>query len=162
VEFQIDQQIATSRPETEARLLDPPFVAATSALPKLSDCQVLDKHVEGRRVRLQIHRRFDDRLNAAVTAVIDPAKLTWVEEVVYDLDRHQGSHTIRPDHYADRLTGSYTTTIEETPDGCRRIASGHIRVRVLFGAGPVERAIVSGLREYAEAEAELLATWSPD
>ena len=56
------------------------------------------------RVTLRVRYRFIGDLSPAVTAVVDPARLTWVEESVHDLDGLSvGASPSDPDHYADRL-----------------------------------------------------------
>src|SRR5690606_1232741 len=113
-------------------------------------------------VELRIRRRFTGQLSSMVTRIVDPAKLTWVEEVSYDLDAHRGEHAIVPDNYADRLSARDTTTL--AADGADRVvrtAKGRLDVRSPIARGRVEQAIVSGLDEYAQAEADLLTSWRP-
>jgi hypothetical protein len=160
VDFRIIQRIPAGRAAVEALLVDADFVAATSDLHPLTDCRLLDVDVSGPRWSTRVHRRFEASLPAAVTAVIDPRRLTWVEETTYDPRRHEGEHRIVPDHYAKLLGCSYRTEIHEDGDHSTRVATGTLRARVLLGARPVERAIVSGLEEYAAAESDLLAVWA--
>jgi hypothetical protein len=161
VDFRIAQQIDAPVTVVEERLLDPDVIAATADLRPLADCRLLDLDRRGDQVTVRIHRRFAAPLPAAVTAVIDPRRLTWVEEVVVDLARHTGAHRIVPDHYPKLLQCEFRTALHDLGGTTAREAAGWLRARVLLGAGPVERAIVSGLREYAEAEADLLGHWAP-
>ena len=161
MDFRIEQRIRRPLSDVERDLLDPEFISATGALPKLHDCVVLDRTDRGDEVRLRVHRRFAADLPAVVTAVIDPARLTWVEEIAHDRTTHRASHRIAPDHYADRLRCSYTTSLVERDGITTRVAVGALTVKALLAARPIEQAIVSGLREYAEAEATLLETWVP-
>jgi hypothetical protein len=98
-------------------------------------------------------------LAPAVTAVLDPNRLTWVDAATYDLGAHVAEHRVVPDHYADRLQCSYRATIEPVAGGSRRVLAGTVKVRMPLVGGRVERAIVSGLSEHAAAEAELLDEW---
>lgn len=143
----------------EAALLDREFVAATAELPKLSAPQVLEQEREDDRVHQRVRYRFTAELSPAVTRVIDPAKLTWIDDVRYDLTSHTSRHRILPDHYHDRLQASYDVALEALGGSTRRIATGELVVRVPLVGGRVERAIVSGLEEHAAAEAELLGHW---
>lgn len=170
MEFRTEQLIAAPPDVVERRLADPAFIAATSGLHPLTDCRLLDRTDEpDGAVRLRIHRRFAADLPRAVTAVVDPRRLTWVEDVLYRPGAGHAAHRILPDHYGELLTCTFTTTLATTglvgtgqgaDPGTRRAVAGKLKVRVLLGAGPVERAIVSGLREYASAEAALLSTWT--
>ena len=65
--------------------------------------------------------------------------------------------------YGERLAAHYSTMLAEpatAPGTTERVARGSLTVRAPLVAGRVEEAIVSGLREFAVAEAELLSTWS--
>ena len=104
------------------------------------------------RVTLRIRYRFIGDLSPAVTAVVDPARLTWVEESVHDLDGLSVAVTLRPDHYADRLRCTGTYRYRSRGDRAERRISGELRVKALLVAGAVERAIISGLEEHLAAE----------
>jgi hypothetical protein len=160
VDFEIRQDIAAPLTDVEAKLLDAAFIEATGSLAPLADCRLLSAEGDGSRWRLEIHRRFAANLPSAVTAIVDPRRLTWTEEVDVDLQHHVASHRIVPHHYGDLLEGSFRIMSRAVGDTTERTAKGQVRVRVLFGARTVERAIVSGLSDYAAAEARLLSTWT--
>jgi len=159
VQFTIEQQLAGSPRAILDVLLDPAFVAARAALPKLGDAELLECTRDGDHAHQRIRLRFTAHLAPAVTAVIDPNRLTWVDDASYDLATHTAEHCIVPDHYADRLACSYRATLEEAGDGSRRVLSGTVKVRMPLVGGKVERAIVSGLTEHATAEAALITEW---
>lgn len=157
--FQNEQRIARSM-EAVARLYtEPRFYEVLGELPKLGKPEVLQRREEGQVVHLAVRFRFTGILSPAVTAVIDPAKLTWVEESVHDLTDRTVTFRMNPDHYADRLRSSGSVRFESGDDGVtRRLTEGELAVRVplLMGggrtAGVVEQAIVSGLRDHFAAE----------
>jgi hypothetical protein len=157
--FQNEQRIAGST-EAVARLYTKSrFYEELGELPKLGKPEVLERREEGQVVRLAVRFRFTGSLSPAVTAVIDPAKLTWVEESVHDLTDCTVTFRMNPDHYADRLSSSGSVRYESDGDGAtRRLTEGELAVRVplLMGggrtAGVVEQAIVSGLRDHFAAE----------
>ena len=64
---------------------------------------MLSREVDGDQVVLRIRYLFSGDLSSAVTAVLDPKKLTWVDESLHDLVRHVVRFELQPDHYADRL-----------------------------------------------------------
>jgi hypothetical protein len=125
-------------------------------LPKLDAPEVLDLRVDGDLVRLRLRYRFVGDLSPAVTAVIDPAKLTWVESSTHDLARRTVSYELLPDHYPDRLQSSGTCSISTAGSGCTRTVRGRLKVRALVVGGAVERAIVSGLREHLADEVAIV------
>jgi hypothetical protein len=159
VKFRIEQHIPAPLASVEAALLDRDFIAASAQLPKLGAPEVLENERDGDRAHQRVRYRFTAELSGAVTRVIDPGKLTWVDEANYDLSSHTSRHRILPDNYADRLQASYDVSLEPLGDSTRRVATGELKVRVPLVGGRVERAIVSGLEEHAAAEAELLGRW---
>ena len=161
--FQIEQKIAgpvgaVARIYTESR-----FYEQLGELPKLGRPEVLERREEGSLVHLAVRFRFTGNLSPAVTAVVDPAKLSWVEESVHDLDEHAVTFRMNPDHYADRLRSNGAVWYEPCGDGAtRRLTEGELAVKVplLLGggrvAGAVEGAIVSGLRDHLATEVEVV------
>src|ERR1041385_5475126 len=152
--FQIEQRIA-GPVEVVARIYtEPRFYEQVGELPKLGRPEMLERQEEGSLVRLAVRFRFTGNLSPAVTAVVDPAKLTWVEESVHDLDRYAVTFRMNPDHYPDRLRSQGSVRYE--PGGgamTRRLTDGELAVKVplLLGGGRVgalvEDAIISGLRD---------------
>ncbi len=159
MKFRIEQRIAAPLGAVEAALLNRDFVAATADLPKLGAPELLELERDGDRAHERIRYRFTAELSGAVTRVVDPKKLTWVDDARYDLTAHTSRHRILPDNYADRLQATYDVVLESLGDSTRRVATGELTVRVPLVGGRVERAIVSGLEEHAAAEAELLGRW---
>ena len=161
--FEISQEIA-GRPEPVARVYtEPRFYELLGELPKLGEPEVLDRREDGPVVRLSVRFRFTGNLSPAVTRVVDPAKLSWVEESVHDLDRQTVTFELKPDHYGDRLRSHGSSRFGAAADGMtRRVTEGELAVKVplLLGGGKVggavEGAIVSGLRDHFAAEVEVV------
>lgn len=159
MKFRIEQRIPAPLAAVEAALLDRDFVAASADLPKLGAPELLELQRDGDRAHQRIRYRFTAQLSGAVTRVIDPDKLTWVDDARYDLTSHTSRHRILPDNYADRLQATYDVALEPLGDSTRRLVTGQLTVHVPLVGGRVERAIVDGLEEHANAEAELLGRW---
>jgi hypothetical protein len=157
--FRITQRIDAPLDDVESALLDPAFLERMGELPKLGRPQLLDVDDQGDTVRRRIRFAFAGQLSSKVTAVIDPGKLTWVEDSTADRRTHRTTFRIVPDHYADRLTASGTFVLEQAGTATRRVAEGDLRVRFPLVGGRVEKAIVSGMEEYAAAEAAALGDW---
>ncbi len=157
--FRIDQRIPAPLAAVEAALLDRDFIAATAELPKLGAPELLENERDGDHAHQRIRYRFTAELSGAVTRVVDPGKLTWIDDARYDLTNHTSRHRILPDNYADRLQASYDVTLEPLGDSARRLITGELKVHVPLVGGRVERAIADGLEEHANAEAELLGDW---
>lgn len=159
MKFTIEQHIGGPVDAVHHAILDPDFLDATEDLPKLGGATLLDEQRNRDRVVRRVRYRFTGDLNAAVTAVIDRDKLTWVDESTDDLVAHTSEHRIVPDNYADRFGADYRTELLAVDDGTRRVTTGEVKVHMPLVGGRVERAIASGLQEYAEAEAALLERW---
>jgi hypothetical protein len=155
--FQITQEIA-GPVEAVARIYaEPRFYEQLGGLPKLGAPEVLDRREDGSVVHLAVRFRFTGNLSSAVKRVVDPAKLSWVEESVHDLERGTVTFHMKPDHYADRLRCDGAARCESADDGTtRRVTEGDLSVRAPLVARAVEGAIVSGLREHLAAEVEVV------
>ena len=160
--FEVRQRIAAPLADVADAFCDPGYYEALAAAPKLGKPEVLDRDADGDQVVLRIRFRFAGDLSSAVTAVLDPKKLTWVEESHHDLARHVVRFELQPDHYADRLAcrGSYRLEADpRDPDATIRVAEGDIKVRAPLVASKVEKALISGLEEHLEAEAAIVAAY---
>jgi hypothetical protein len=132
---------------------EPRFYDRLGELPKLGRPEVVDRREDGPVVRLAVRFHFTGNLSPAVTRVVDPARLSWVEESVHDLERHSVTFVMRPDHYADRLRSSGSSRFEPAGEiRTRRIVEGEVAVRVPLVGRTVEGAIVSGLRDHLAGE----------
>jgi hypothetical protein len=163
VDFAIDQRFSAPRTEVEAAFVDPAFIARLAELPKLGGAELLSQERDGARVVQRVRYRFTGELSSVVRRVIDPARLTWVEETRFDGDAHRSDSQIVPDHYGDKLRCSMVAAFEAVSDAeTVRRTRGTIKVSMPLVGGKVEAAIVSGLREHADLETSLLARWLTD
>lgn len=146
--FSIEQHFAADVDAVAHAYTDPALYTALDGLPKLSEPEVVSHEVDGEIVVLQVRYRFGGELSAAARAIIDPARLTWVERSTHDLGQRSVTFTMVPDHYADRFRCQGSYRFEAVEGGCRRQGEGDLRVKALLVAGAVEGAIVSGLKEH--------------
>jgi hypothetical protein len=154
MQFRIEQDFDAPLEAVEAAYADPAFLEKLSRLPKLGRPTLLRREEDGDLVRQAVQYRFTGEVNAAVRKVVDPARLTWVEESTLDRRTHTTTWHIVPDHYRQLLRSSGTFRLEPDGEGAtRRITEAELKVSVPFLGGKVEQAIVSGLREHAEGEA---------
>lgn len=151
--FELRQRFHHPVDEVDRAYTDPGLFPALVGLPKLGGIELVSRHEQDGRVRLSVRYAFTGDLPAAVTAVVDPERLTWVQESTHDLDGNAMTFRMVPDHYPDRLSASGTATFTAAGDGCTRLVQGELKVRAPLVAGRVERAIVEGLEEYLTAEA---------
>jgi len=159
VEFTIEVSLAHPPAAVQDALLDPEFLHATANLPKLGGAEVLECTRNEHTARRRIRYKFTAPLSRAVTSVIDPDNLTWVDDATFDLAAFRSEHVLLPDHYADRLDAHYTTVLTPNGDGARWTLDGSLDVHAPLVGGKVARAIVDGLREAATAQGVLLDEW---
>ena len=151
--FEVTQRYDADAEAVTAAYADPDLYPTLVGLPKLGHIEVLSHDASPGRVKLRIRFAFTGDLPGAVTAVVDPHKLTWVQETTHDLAAGTTTFRLVPDHYADRLTASGTFAVAPAGAGCTRTVQGELQVHVLFVGGKAEGGIVGGLREYLTAEA---------
>jgi hypothetical protein len=159
MDFSLTQDIAATVDQVDAALTDAGFLVTMADLPKIGSVAVLEQSRDGDTVYQRVRYLFTADLSAAVRRVVDPDKLTWVEDSSSDLAAHTAAYTIQPDNYANLLEGAYDATIRANGSGVRRVTTGHVRVHVPLVGGKVEHAIVSGLQENSDAQAALLTAW---
>lgn len=151
--MRIEQRFNASLERVEAALTDAAFIDLLANLPKIGRAELVSQEHDGDVVDQEIHYVFDAPLSSAVRAVVDPNKISWILESRFDLTDHSATWRIIPDHYRDRLTASGISQLTASGDGTRRVTAGHVKVHMPLVGGRVERAIVSGLKEHADAEA---------
>jgi hypothetical protein len=159
VKFEFEQRFAHAPDDVERALLDPEFIAGMATLPKLGAPQVLGREQDGSVVTMRVRYAFAGDVSATVRRVIDPARLTWVEESVNDTAVHTATFRILPDYYASLLSCEGTYAVRAAGPGAVRFARGEVRVKVPLVGSKVERVIVSGMQEHAQSEAELVDAW---
>ena len=159
MDFTIEVSLAHPRTAVQDALLDPEFLHSTADLPKLGGAEILECTRNGTTARRRIRYKFTAPLSRAVTSVIDPDNLTWVDDGTFDLDTFRSEHVLLPDHYADRLDAHYVTALTPEGDGARWTLRGSLDVRAPLVGGKVAHVIVDGLREAATAQGVLLDEW---
>ena len=151
--FELTQRYRSAAPAVDDAYADADLYPTLVGLPKLGGIEVLSHQRTADRAVLRVRFRFTGHLPSAVTAVVDPERLTWVQETTHDLAAGRTTFRLVPDHYPDRLKASGHFAVRATPDGSERRVTGELKVKAFLVAGQVEQAIVSGLEEYLVAEA---------
>jgi hypothetical protein len=163
VRFDLLQRIRAPLEAVEAAYVDPGFLRDLAALPELGSPELLEQEDRGDEFWQRVRYAFVGDLSSAVRRVVDPDRLTWVEESTLDRATHQTALRIVPDYYGRLLEASGKISLE--PDGAdprvtRRRALGDLVVHVPLLGRKVETAIVSGLQDHADKEVELVERWA--
>ena len=151
--FELTQRYRSPAPAVNGAYADVDLYPTLVGLPKLGGIEVLSHERSDDRAVLRVRFRFTGHLPSAVTAVVDPARLTWVQETTHDLAGRSATFRLLPDHYPDRLKASGRFEVRDAANGSERRVTGELKVKAFLVAGQVEQAIVSGLEEYLVAEA---------
>jgi hypothetical protein len=159
VRFSLEQRFSAPLDAVEAAFVDPALLAELASRADLGRPVLLGQVDRGASVSQQVRYTFTGSLSPAVTKVLDPERLTWVEESELDRATHRTDFTLRPDHYADRLSCSGTVTLFAVVGGTRRSVDGDLMVRFPLVAAKVERAIVAGMGDHARVEARFVQAW---
>ena len=161
VRFELVQRLHAPIEAVEEALTDPRFLETLGTLPKLGRPKLLERRDDGNRVFQRVRYDFEGNLSPAVKAVVDPSKLSWVEESTQDRTTHRTAITIVPDNYTSIFgcSGSARLTTDAPTGDTVRITTGDVSVRVPFVSGRAESAIISGLQEHAVLEEEALNGW---
>jgi hypothetical protein len=159
VHFELEQQIAAAPAAVASAFASAEFYEALGGLPKLGTPHVLSRDVDGDVVELRVRYQFSGDLSSAVRRVIDPKKLTWVEESTHDLAARQVTFRLAPDHYPDRLKCSGRYRFSPSGEGTARHCEADLSVRAALVGRLVEQAIVSGLEEHLEDEVALVESF---
>jgi len=160
VKFRLEQVFSASVEVVEDALADPAFIEALGRLHELGQPRLLDQRSDGSLLHQRVHHRFVGDLSRAVTTVVDPARLTWVEELTWDRQAHRGWFRILPDHYADRLECRGTMSLVPAAGGTtQRVTEGELVVHMPLVGHRVERAILSGMAEHGDGEVQVLEQW---
>jgi hypothetical protein len=140
-------------------MLDPEFLAVTGTLPKIGGAEVLERTRTDTTANLRVRYRFTAPLSRAVTAVVDPQKLTWVDDGRFDLRTMRSQHELQPDNYADRLQSTYASDLAPEGAGTRWTVTGSLVVHAPLVGNKVAAVIIDGLRDHTLAEAAVLDDW---
>ena len=159
MDFTIAVRLVHPPTAVQDAFLDPDFLAITATLPKIGGAEVLELSRAADTARLRVRYRFTAPLSKAVTRVIDPDKLTWVDDARFDLTTMRAEHVMLPDNYADRLEAAYVSTLATHGTGTTWTVSGSLTVHAPLVGGKVAGVIVDGLREHAAAQGAVLDEW---
>jgi hypothetical protein len=160
VRFSLEQDLPGSCDDVLAVLADPGFVPELGALPKVGPPELLEHRVGDGTLHQRVRYRFTGDLSSAVTRVIDPARLVWVDDTTYDLRAGTATFRILPEHYANRLRCAGRHRFTASGAGrCVRSIEGDLTVSYPLVGRAVERAILSGLEDHLGAEADLIGRW---
>ena len=140
------------------------LTTAMAELPGIGRPEIRSHRAVRGTTHLELEYRFGGSLPSVARRVIDPSKLSWIEETSIDASRWTAVFTMTPTHYSSFFRCKGTWHLVERPGETTRVIEGELKVNspVPFVGGQVEKAIVSGLRERLAEEPPLLERWVAD
>ncbi|HZT66893.1 MAG TPA: DUF2505 domain-containing protein [Acidimicrobiales bacterium] len=160
MKFHVENRILADRDAVQAAYLDPAFYSAMVDMPKISPPEVVGREEQGDVILMKVRYRFSGDLPPAARRVLDPDKLTWVNESTVDLAEHRTEFRMVPDNYGNRIRFGGTYRFEQVDAATVQVIEGDLVVRYPIVGPLVERAILSGMREHLEQEAAFLEQWT--
>ncbi len=163
--FRIEQRFRANAADVGRALSSVDYLTtAMAALPDIGRPEIRSHRVVGGTAHLKLEYRFGGSLPSVARRVIDPSKLSWIEETSIDASRWTAVFAMTPTHYSSFFRCQGTWQLVERAGGTTRVIEGDLKVNspVPFVGGQVEKAIVSGLRERLAEEPPLLERWVAD
>ena len=163
--FRIEQRFRATVADVGRALTSVEYLTASMAeLPDIGRPEVRSHRVVGDTTHLALEYQFGGSLPSVARRVIDPAKLSWIEETTIDASQWTAAFAMTPTHYASffRCQGRWQLVARAAET--TRVIEGDLKVNspIPFVGGQVEKAIVSGLRERLAEEPPLLERWVAD
>jgi len=160
VKFRLEQRFPSPVDDVEAAFVDPDLFAHLHDNADLGRPELLDRVDGGDTVRLRVRFAFTGELAPPLSSLIEPTRITWVEESTLHRRTHRTEFHILADHYPDRLKCAGTVALQPDGDGGTiRVAEGSLDVRIPLVGGKVERAVVESLVEQAATQARVVGDW---
>jgi hypothetical protein len=162
VKFSIRQSVGVPPAGAMAAYGSPAFYEGRPTRDDIDVREVVRHEATQDRVLLEVRFAFTGSVSAAVRAVVDPGKMSWITRTELLLAEGRSSWRVLPDHYPDRLSASGTYRFEEGdagPGTCDVEVEGDLKVRVPIVGRSVEKVIVGDLRAYIADEVAGIAGW---
>ncbi|HVF13816.1 MAG TPA: DUF2505 family protein [Acidimicrobiales bacterium] len=158
--FRLEQDFPGGVDEVADAFVDPELFAHLRDNVDLGRPELLERVDRGDTVHLRVRYAFTGELTPPLSAVIEPARITWVEESNLDRRTRRTEFHIVADHYPDRLRCAGTVELHDNgAGGTRRVAAGKLEVRAPLIGAKIERAVVEGLMEQATTQARVVGEW---
>jgi len=160
VKFRLEQRIPGTVEEVEEAYADPELFAHLRELDDLGRPDLLERVDDGDLLHLRVRYAFTGELGPPLTAVVEPSRITWVEESTHDRRTHRTTFHIVADHYPDRLKCAGTVELrDDGAGGTIRLAEGALDVGIPLVGRKIERAVVDGLVDQAATQARVVGEW---
>ncbi len=160
MKFRLEQHFPSPVVDVEDAFVDPDLFAHLQEVADLGRPELLDRVDEGDTVHLRVRYAFTGELGPSLSSLVEPARITWVEESTLDRRAHRTEFHIVADHYKDRLKCAGSVQLSAAADGGTvRVGQGNLEVKIPFVGHKVERAVVDSLIDQAVTQARVVGAW---
>ncbi len=160
MKFRLEQKIPGTVEEVEEAFVDADLFAELRDVDDLGRPELLDRADRGDAVDLRVRYAFTGELAPPLSSLVEPSRLTWVEESTLDRSTHRTEFHIVADHYADRLKCKGTVELSDDGEGgTLRVAEGSLNVSIPFVGRKVEQVVLDGLVAQAATQARVVGDW---
>jgi hypothetical protein len=159
VHFATQQAVAVTPARAIAAYGTPAFYEGRPIRDHIEVLELVRHEDTGARVLMEVRFAFRGPLSPAVQRVIDRNKMSWITHNELRPDELRADWVVLPDHYSDRLSAGGVYRFEpDGSDGTSSVVSieGDLKVHVPLLGKSVEKVIVSGLRNYFQAEVQTI------
>jgi uncharacterized protein DUF2505 len=137
-------------------LLGDPDFHRDLKLPDLALPEVLVAEDDGDKVRLGLRYYYTGSVDPMVKRFLGSGDLTWRQDLELDRAAQTAELRFAADFDPRKMHGKASIVFEATDDGSRRRLQGELVVSIPVVGGMAERAIVPGVKERLDIEAQAL------
>lgn len=157
--FEFEQRFSSPIEAVGAACASSEIIDLWDDLPELSRPVLLEHNDDGERVFQRVRFAFIGSVSPALTALVDPSRLTWIEESEFDRHTNRRRFRIVPEHYGEAMNCEGTTDLQAIGAETVRRTHAELTVNIPVIAAMAQEAIVSALRQLAVAEAVAIRRW---
>lgn len=155
--FGFEQSWRTTVEEVLDLYVDPGFWESLHGLSKTGAPDVLDVSRSGDDVLVALRYRFVAELPRDVGRFVDPGNVSWVERTEWHLSTATADVQFLPDQASSLMRATAAVELSQAGDEALRQVRGDLSVRIPLVGRRVEKAVVEGIGEHLEEEADAVA-----
>jgi hypothetical protein len=158
MKFGFEQRWTTSVARVVDLYTDEEFWSSVSGFSRTTPPEVIEVRRDADTAFTALRWRLNVDLPPQATRFIDPDDVAWVENTSWDLRRATAGVQFVPAQGASLMTASANVAVVADGDEAVRRVTGELRVRIPLLGGRVERAVIDGVEEHLDEEAEVVAS----
>ncbi|MEA2509186.1 MAG: hypothetical protein QOG21_1268 [Actinomycetota bacterium] len=159
MEFELRHHFPASIAEVARVILDRNYQESLDAIGPLKSRTVLSQEEREGSVVRRVRCVLDAKFAGPAKGILGAADPAWIEESTWLPEETSWRWTIVPEVAAALISAHGAMSLYPAGQDTTRVVSGEVSVNVPFIGGKVEQAIVDGIWNAYNEEAERLARW---